>query len=181
MKYLITGGAGFIGSNLAEELVSQNHQVIIVDNLTTGSLNNIAKIKDKITFIQANAADVLTLEQLSGINGIYHLGIPSTTLLYRNNPMLVGKAINEFIAILELAKKEKCKVVYASSSSLYNGNKPPFREDMPVLVKDFYTEARYLMERLAQLYYDFYEVQSIGFRFFSVYGPHEEAKKLSPI
>lgn len=177
MKYLITGGAGFIGSNLAEELVSQNHQVIIVDNLTTGSLNNIAKIKDKITFIQANAADVLTLEQLSGINGIYHLGIPSTTLLYRNNPMLVGKAINEFIAILELAKKEKCKVVYASSSSLYNGNKPPFREDMPVLVKDFYTEARYLMERLAQLYYDFYEVQSIGFRFFSVYGPHEEAKK----
>jgi len=110
MKYLITGGAGFIGSNLAEELVSQNHQVIIVDNLTTGSLNNIAKIKDKITFLRANAADVLTLEQLSGINGIYHLGIPSTTLLYRNNPMLVGKAINEFIAILELAKKKNAKL-----------------------------------------------------------------------
>jgi len=166
MKYLITGGAGFIGSNLAEELVRQNHQIIIIDNLTTGSLNNLAQIKDKITFIKANAADVLTLEQIHNLDGIYHLGIPSTTLLYRNNPLLVGIAINEFITILELAKREKCKVVYASSSSLYNGNKPPFYENMPVFVKDFYTEARYLMERLACLYYDFYEVQSIGFRFF---------------
>jgi UDP-glucose 4-epimerase len=91
--------------------------------------------------------------------------------------LLVGEAINEFIKIMELAKREDCRVVWASSSSVYNGNEPPFTEDMRVLVKDLYTEARYAMERMAVLYHDFYGVKSVGFRFFSVYGPHEEAKQ----
>jgi len=177
MKILITGGAGFIGSNLVEELLKGNNEIVVVDNLSTGSLDNIARFKGKFKFIQASAGEVLGLTELKGIGGIYHLGVPSTTALYRNDPYLVGVAINDFIAILELAKRENCKIVWASSSSVYNGNKPPFTEEMPVLIKDFYTEARYGMERLAKLYYDFYGVRSVGFRFFSVYGPHEEAKK----
>jgi UDP-glucose 4-epimerase len=177
MKYLVTGGAGFIGSNLVESLLGKKDEIIVVDNLSTGSLDNIAGFKDKIKFIQTPASEVLNLPELKGISGIYHLGIPSTTLLYRNDPLLVGSAINEFINVLELAKRENCKIIWASSSSVYNGNKPPFREDMPILVKDFYTEARHAMERLAKLYHDFYAVKSIGFRFFSVYGPHEESKK----
>jgi len=177
MKFLVTGGTGFIGSNLAEALVKRGNDLVVVDNLSTGSLDNLAVVKDKIKFIKTDVANVGSIDELKNLDGIYHLGIPSTTLLYRDNPLLVGTAINEFITILELAKEQNCKLVYASSSSLYNGNKPPFREDMPILVKDLYTEARYLMERLARLYNDFYGVKSIGFRFFSVYGPHEEAKK----
>jgi len=177
MKYLVTGGAGFIGSNLVQDLLKEGSEVVVVDNLSTGSLDNLSSVKDKIKFIKTPVRDVLELEELKGLDGIYHYGIPSTTVLYRKNRFLVGDAINEFIAILELAKREDCKLIYASSSSIYNGNKTPFREEMPILVKDFYTEARYLMERLARLYYDFYKVKSIGFRFFSVYGPHEEAKK----
>jgi UDP-glucose 4-epimerase len=177
MKYLVTGGAGFIGSNLIEDLLVAGHDLVVVDNLSTGSLDNIAGFKNKIKFIESDVADVLSLDELKGIDGIYHLGVPSTTMLYRNDPLLVGKAINQFIEILELAKRENCRMVWASSSSVYNGNKPPFTEDLPVLVKDFYTEARYGMERIAKLYNDFYGVKSVGFRFFSVYGPHEEAKK----
>lgn len=177
MKYLIIGGAGFIGSNLAEKLVKEGHEVVVVDNLSTGSLGNLALIKDKIEFIEAPAMDVPELSELKALDGILHLGIPSTTLLYRENKLLIGEAVNEFIKVLELAQRENCRLIYASSSSVYNGNKPPFKEDMPVLIKDFYTEARYLMERLARLYYDFYQVKSIGLRFFSVYGPHEEAKE----
>ena len=177
MKYLVTGGAGFIGSNMTENLVNEGHEVIVVDNLSTGNLKNLSAVKDKIKFIEAPSMDVLELDDLNNLDGIYHYGIPSTTQLYRDDRLLVGEAVNEFTKILELAKREKCKLIYASSSSVYNGNKPPFKEDMPVLIKDFYTEARYLMERMAKLYYDFYEVKSIGFRFFSVYGPHEEAKK----
>lgn len=177
MKLLITGGAGFIGSNLTEELVKQGHEIIMVDNLSTGSADNMSEFKDKIKFIHAPVMEILEMEDLKGVEGIYHLGIPSTTLLYRENPYFVGEAINEFIKILELAKRENCKVVYASSSSVYNGHKPPFTEDLSVPVKDFYTEARYAMERLAKLYNDFYGIKSVGFRFFSVYGPHEEAKK----
>ena len=177
MKYLITGGAGFIGSNMTEDLVKEGHEIVVVDNLSTGSLENLSAVKNKIKFIEAPSMNVLELEDLNNLDGIYHYGIPSTTKLYRDNRLLVGEAVNEFTKILELAKRENCKLIYASSSSVYNGNQPPFKENMPVLIKDFYTEARYLMERMAKLYYDFYGVKSIGFRFFSVYGPREEAKK----
>lgn len=177
MKYLITGGAGFIGSNLVHDLAQKGDEIVVVDNLSTGSLENISDILDKIKFIKASCSEVLKFKELEGIDGIYHYGVPSTTQLYRDDRLLVGQAVNDFIKILELAKRENCKVVYASSSSVYNGNKPPLKEDMPVLIKDFYTEARYLMERIAKLYNDFYGVKSIGFRFFSVYGPREEAKK----
>lgn len=177
MKYLVTGGAGFIGSNLVEDLVKDGHNIIVIDNLSTGSLDNLSSVRDKIKFIKTSCSEALKFKELEGIDGIYHYGIPSTTQLYRNDRSLVGKAVSEFIEILELAKRENCKVVYASSSSVYNGNTPPFKEDMPVMIKDFYTEARYLMERMARLYNDFYNVKSVGFRFFSVYGPHEEAKK----
>lgn len=177
MKYLVTGGAGFIGSNLTERLVAEGHKVIVTDNLSTGSLKNLKAVKNKIKFIESPVANIFKYEDIKKLDGIYHYGIPSSTPLYRENPHLVGEAINEFNVMLELAKREKCKIVYASSSSVYNGNPTPFTEDMPVHVKDLYTEARYTMERLAKLYFDWHGVQSIGIRFFSVYGPHEEAKK----
>ena len=177
MKILVTGGAGFIGSNLVHDLIEEGHEIIVIDNLSTGDLNNISDVMNKIKFIKASCAEVSKFKELEGIDGIYHYGIPSTTQLYRDDRSLVGGAVNEFIEILELAKREDCKVVYASSSSVYNGNTPPFHEKMTVHIKDFYTEARYLMERVAKLYDDFYGVRSVGFRFFSVYGPREEAKK----
>ena len=176
-KYLVLGGAGFIGSNLVEELVENGQKVIVVDNLSTGSLNNLSEVKSKITFIKAEADQILSLKEIRKLDGIYHFAIPSSTPLYRENRLLIGKSINEFIKVLELAKRENCKLVFASSSSIYNGHHGPLKENLPVLIKDFYTEARYLMERLARLYYDFYGVKSIGFRFFSVYGPKEKAKK----
>jgi len=177
MKYLVTGGAGFIGSNLVEKLIEKRKKVIVLDNLSTGSLKNLSSIKDKIELIVAPVMKVLKIKKIKKLDGIFHLGIPSTTPLYRKNPLLVGESVNEFIKVLELAKREKAKLIFVSSSSIYNGNKTPFKEDFPILAKDFYTEARYLMERLAKVYYDFYGVKSIGFRLFSVYGPREEAKK----
>lgn len=177
MKILVTGGAGFIGSNLVHDLAKEGQEVVVIDNLSTGSVENVSDIMGEIKFIKASCAEALKIEELKDLDGIYHYGIPSTTQLYRDDRSLVGRSISEFIEILELAKREDCKVVYASSSSVYNGNNPPFREDMAVHIKDFYTEARYLMERIAKLYNDFYGVRSVGFRFFSVYGPREEAKK----
>ncbi|RLG97638.1 nucleoside-diphosphate sugar epimerase, partial [Candidatus Bathyarchaeota archaeon] len=82
----------------------------------------------------------------------------------------------DMITILEYAKKTGCKVIYASSSSIYNGNKVPYREDMPIYVTDYYTECRYSMERLAKLYNILHGVKSVGMRFFSIYGPKEEYK-----
>ena len=108
---------------------------------------------------------------------IYHLGIPSSSPMYKRNPCLVGEAINGFISIYELARRSGSRVVYASSSSLYNGILPPHREDMAIGVTDYYTEARLAMERMAELYQRLYGIASVGLRFFSVYGPREGSKK----
>jgi len=97
--------------------------------------------------------------------------------MYKRDPMLVGEAINGMIAVLELAKKTGSRVVYASTSSLYSGQTPPHREDMEVLVTDYYTEARFAMERMAELYRKLFGVRAVGMRFFSVYGPREGAKR----
>lgn len=175
MSVLVTGGAGFIGSNLVDELLAAGEEVVVLDNMHTGSPANLEDLKGNLKVIKASCND------LPGMNmhpdKIYHLGIPSSSPMYKQNPYLVGEALNGFIAVFELARKCGSKVVYASSSSLYNGLQPPHREDMTIRVTDYYTEARLAMERMAELYKQLFDVSSVGTRFFSVYGPNETAKK----
>lgn len=175
MSVLVTGGAGFIGSNLVEELLASGIDVVVLDNLSTGSLENLEGGSRNLEVIEASCLDLPKLDIRP--DGIYHLGIPSSSPMYKKDPFLVGEAINGMITILELAKKTGSRVVYASTSSLYSGQTPPHREEMEVLVTDYYTEARFSMERLAELYRKLFGVEAIGMRFFSVYGPHEAAKK----
>ncbi|NYZ74256.1 NAD-dependent epimerase/dehydratase family protein [Candidatus Micrarchaeota archaeon] len=174
MKILVTGALGFIGSNITERLVKDGHEVTALDNLHTGSEENVSSVKNKIKIIKASAGDIAKLDER--FDAIIHQGVYSSSPMYKDNPHLTAKAIDEWISILEYARKNSTKIVFASSSSLYNGNNPPHKEDMPILVKDYYTEARYAMERMAKLYSDLYGVQSVGLRYFSVYGPHEKSK-----
>jgi UDP-glucose 4-epimerase len=175
MRILVTGALGFIGSNITERLVKEGHEVVALDNLHTGSEANIAAVKAKIKVVRADAGDV---EKAGGkFDAILHQGIYSSSPMYRKDPQLVSKALGQWISMLEHCRKNGCMLVYASSSSIYNGNTPPYGEGMQIMVKDLYTEARYAMERMAELYHDFYGVKSAGLRYFSVYGPHEEAKK----
>lgn len=174
MKALVTGGAGFIGSNLVEALVG-DYEVTVLDNLHTGSMDNLKSVQKDVKFIKGSCNNCLDLGLEPEI--IFHLGIPSSSPMYKKNPFLVGEAINGMVAIMELARKSEAKkVVFASSSSLYNGVPTPHREDATILVKDYYTEARLAIERMAELYHQLYGIDYAGLRFFSVYGPHEEAK-----
>ncbi len=179
MKVLITGGAGFIGSNLARELVKE-HEVIVLDNFHTGKLDNLASIIDNIGLVECSCNSINTFSHdplLKDIDIIYHLGIPSSSPMYKNSPGLVGNAINGMIQILEFAKANDIgKVVLASSSSLYNGCDIPSSEDMDIKVTDFYTEARLCTERIAELYSSMFGIKSICLRLFSVYGPNEDSK-----
>lgn len=172
---LVTGGAGFIGSNLVKALVEREKDVTVVDNLSTGTKENLENVRGEIEIFNVPCKEILELD-LKEPDIIYHIGIPSSSPMYREDPLLVGNAINEFIKIMELAKKNKSKVVYASSSSMYGRCEPPHKEDMEVAAFDYYTEARLAMERLAKVYHELHEVDSVGMRFFSVYGPHEKAK-----
>ena len=175
MSILVTGGAGFIGSNLVEALLKDGEEVVVVDNMHTGSPANLEGLRGSLRLIQGSCNDLpgLDLEPQQ----IYHLGIPSSSPMYKANPLLVGEAINGFISVLETARRSGARLIYASSSSLYSGLLPPHREDMTIAVTDYYTEARLAMERLAELYHRLYGVGSAGMRFFSVYGPREESKK----
>lgn len=175
MSVLVTGGAGFIGSNLVDKLLEAGEEVVVLDNMHTGSLTNLEGLEGSLRVIKASCNDLPGMDLYP--EKIYHLGIPSSSPMYRKNPYLVGEAINGFTAVFELARKSGARVVYASSSSLYNGLKPPHREDMTIRVTDYYTEARLAMERIAELYKQLFDVSSVGTRFFSVYGPKETTKK----
>lgn len=127
MNVLVTGGAGFIGSNLVEAIVD-NYEVTVLDNFHTGSMNNLESVRNDIRVIKGSSNDCLNMGLDPDI--IFHLGIPSSSPMYKRNPFLVGEAINGMVAIMELARqKGSKKVVFASSSSVYNGVPTPHRED----------------------------------------------------
>ncbi|GGM79208.1 UDP-glucose 4-epimerase-like protein [Thermogymnomonas acidicola] len=173
MNILVTGGAGFIGTNLVLSLAGEN-RVTVIDNLHTGSEENLKEVRDRVEFIRGDAKDAPGLKH--GFDLIFHLGFYSASPMYRNNPMLVGEVVNGMIGILELARRVQCPVVFSSTSSIYNGIKPPHREDAQPLVTDFYTEARIAAERISQLYNQLYDLNVAAMRFFSVYGKYERAK-----
>lgn len=171
MKYLVTGGAGFIGSNLVRRLLDNGHEVTVLDNFHTGSKENLKGLDVKIKHGNPSCYSTYFYKEF---DGIFHLGIPSSTPMYREDKHLVGKSINEF---LDLRERYDGKIVMACSSSVYNELAPPHSEAMDILPLDWYTETRLAMERLSQLYFNLQDKQAICFRMFSVYGPHEEAKK----
>ncbi|MFN7991568.1 MAG: NAD-dependent epimerase/dehydratase family protein [Candidatus Micrarchaeia archaeon] len=174
MKILVTGSLGFIGSNIAERLVREGHEVTALDNMHTGKEENIQAIKGRVKIVKMDSGDISKLD--GSFDAIIHEGVYSSSPMYKENPLLTAKVLGEWIAILEYVRKHDARLVFASSSSLYNGHDPPHQEDMDIKVTDFYTEGRYAMERVAKLYNDLYSVRSVGLRYFSVYGPHERSK-----
>jgi UDP-glucose 4-epimerase len=175
-EIIVSGGAGFIGSNLVEELSKEN-KVYVIDNMHTGNEENL-KEAIKTGNVKLIKDDVKNIRDHK-INAqiVFHLGIYSSSPMYRQNPLLVGEAINGMISVLEYAKENDAKVVFASTSSIYNGLKPPHKEDMLPIVTDYYTEARISCERISELYSKLYSLDVAAMRFFSVYGKHDERKK----
>lgn len=174
-KVLVTGGAGFIGSNLVENLVGKVEEITVLDNLSTGSKENLERVMDQINFIEGPCSKILNFDLNPDF--IFHFSIPSSSPMYKEDHMLVGQAINDFIRVFDLAEENNADVVYASTSSMYGPKDPPHREDMEFNPFDYYTEARLEMERLAEMYHKLHGINSVGMRFFSVYGPHELAKE----
>lgn len=166
MKILVTGGLGFIGSNLAKSLKAGN-EIFIIDNLSSGNPFNYKINYDRMFSTYDNIPDV---------DCVYHLGMPSSSPMYKQDPSLLSNAVSDAVKLLEYAKKNRTPIVFASTSSLYNYNILPWNEFMPIHVTDYYTETRYYIERLFELYNKLYDIEYVGLRLFSVYGPGERSK-----
>ncbi len=174
MRIVVTGGAGFIGSNLVRELTSEGHDLVVIDNLHTGTPGNLSGL-GKVKVIKADSGSINELE-MPEAEVIFHFGMPSSSPMYAADRNLSGRTAEEFRIILEYAMLHDSRVVFASTSSLYGRCRPPHSEDMDVVPMEGYTQSRFSMERLAREYHEKHDVSAVGLRLFSVYGPNEKAK-----
>lgn len=183
MKVLITGGAGFIGSNIARELLAQKHQVTILDDLSTGRLENIKKFKSKINFIKGDIRNQTLLRKIfKGIDYILHQAALPSVPRSINNPLTSHDVnVNGTFRVLLAARDAKVKrIVLASSSSIY-GNRKYYgskktiskREAMKAMPLSPYAVNKLIGEEYAKVISHIYGLETVCLRYFNVFGPNQ--------
>ena len=173
MKYLVTGGAGFIGSHLVEGLMKSKREVIVVDDLSSGHLDNITDREN--CKIYSQCIQNLDLETFQDLDGIFHLAAQASV------PVSIAEFytscqnnILSSLKVFDIAKKLDIPVVYASSSAVY-GNLPKGDDSSNQYELDSpYAVDKYCMEKYAEVANKLYKLPSIGLRFFNVYGPKQD-------
>ena len=182
MKYLITGGSGFIGSHLAERLLDQGHSVTIIDNLSTGSDDNLLRVKKNIEFHHGNILDKPLMEELiAEIDYVVHLAAALGVLNIVNKPLESLKTnIQGTEVVLEASEKFSKPVLIASTSEIYGKNdKVPLNEEddriigHPLKSRWSYSEAKAVDESLAYFYYLEKKLPVRIVRFFNTVGPRQ--------
>ena len=175
MKILVTGGAGFIGSHIAEYLVQRGDDVTVLDNLITGSKENLTKISDKINFVNGDIRDHKLLEKLvSDTTGVFHeAALASVQQSFSMKDEYIDVNVSGTENIFKLAKEYGFKIVYASSSSVYgNPKKIPVKEDDERKPINPYAKTKLDGEDLAKKYSEI-GVKVIGLRYFNVFGKRQ--------
>ena len=182
MKYLITGGAGFIGSHLAEKLIARGDEVVIFDNLSTGSATNLSGIKEKITFQEGNILDKTEINKLASESDyVVHLAAALGVFNIVNKPLESLKTnLQGSEVVLEACDKYRKPVLIASTSEIYGKNdKVPLNEEddriigHPLKSRWSYSEAKAVDESLAYFYYLENKLPIRIVRFFNTVGPRQ--------
>lgn len=176
MKCLVTGGAGFIGSNLVEKLVQLKHEVIVLDNLSTGRLSNLDKFFSKITFYKIDITNKKKLldSYFSKVDWVFHLaGLADIVPSIEDPEKYFNCNVVGTLNILEKSKKAKIKkFIYAASASCYGiPIKYPSDEDSKIKLEYPYALTKNLGELLVLHWAKIYKMPNISLRFFNVYGP----------
>jgi len=176
-SYLVTGGAGFIGSHLAEELLKRGHRVRIADSLITGRRSNL-DVNKAAEFLEGDLADAAFAERAcAGVDYVLHqAAIPSVPRSV-DDPVTSNRAnITATLNVLVGARKAGVRrLVYAGSSSAY-GDTPtlPKREDMPTAPKSPYALQKLVGEQYCQMFTDLYGFETVTTRYFNVFGPRQD-------
>jgi len=179
-KYLVTGGAGFIGSSICRKLVSQGCFVRVVDNLLTGKKSNFAEIIDKIEFIEADMGDSEVAQSaVQDIDVVFHEGALPSVPVSVDDPAATHKhCVDATFTMLMAARDAGVKrFVYAASSSAY-GDAPtsPKVETMPCDPLSPYAVAKLTGEYYCSVFYKVFGLETVALRYFNVFGPHQDPK-----
>ena len=176
-NWLITGGAGFIGSHIANLLVENGQKVFIFDNLTTGNLKNLEDIKQNITFIQGDTTNKTDINNLpKNIDYILHLAAQISVPQSVKNPEETFFINTQgTVNILEFAKSIKAKKVVLSSSAAIYGDKtiPPCKENASPACQSPYALSKLQGEELLKMYNLLYNLHTVCLRYFNVFGPRQ--------
>jgi UDP-glucose 4-epimerase len=187
MKTLVTGGAGFIGSHLAQRLVEDGNEVIVVDNLSTGSLRNIEHIRTRpgFEFVEGDIRNAALMESLAGrCEVVFHLAAAVGVQLIADNPVhTIETNIAGTQVVLEAANKFKRKTLIASSSEVYGKNEAvPFREEDDIVLGSTsmprwaYACSKAADEFLGFAFHQQYELHVVIARFFNTIGPKQTGR-----
>ncbi|MEA1905709.1 MAG: SDR family oxidoreductase [Euryarchaeota archaeon] len=175
MNILITGGAGFIGSNLAEELLKK-HEVVIIDDLSTGRVENVENLDVKLVRGSITDPDLLK-ENFRGVDYVFHQAALPSVQRSVEDPVLANEVnvcgtLNVLVAARDAGV---AKVMYASSSSAY-GDMPelPKREDMMPDPRSPYAVAKLTGEYYCRVFNEIYGLKTVALRYFNVYGPRQD-------
>jgi nucleoside-diphosphate-sugar epimerase len=180
--YLVTGGAGFIGSHIVEELVQQGERVRVIDNLSTGKRENLAHLMDKIEFLKEDLRDPAAAAQAAqGTDFILHQAAISSVPRSVEDPMnSMENNLNGTLHLLMAARDAGAKrLVYASSCAVY-GDSPvlPKREELPTTPLSPYAASKLAGEYYCQVFRRVYGLEAVCLRYFNVFGPRQDP--LSP-
>jgi nucleoside-diphosphate-sugar epimerase len=178
MRYLVTGGAGFIGSNTVDELVRRGHDVVVLDDLSTGKAENLIEVQEKVELRRHSVTDLDRLsEACRGVDYVLHLGARTSVPRSVKDPLETNRVnVDGTLNVLVAARDAKVKrVVFAGSSSVY-GETPtlPKREDMPAEPISPYGLSKLAGEIYGQVFQRCYGLEFVSLRYFNVFGPRQD-------
>lgn len=180
MKYVVIGGAGFIGSNLTDLLIEEGHEVLVIDNLSTGKESNVnKKAKLKILDISHHSSFEILVNSISGYDGIFHLAALARVQPSIEQPHEFNKVnVNGTLFVLDAAVKAGIKrVVYSASSSAYGDAEVfPTPENHPTDPLSPYGLQKLIGEQYCRVFHHCYGLETVSLRYFNVFGERQVLK-----
>jgi UDP-glucose 4-epimerase len=178
MRYLVTGGAGFIGSNTVDELVRRGHSVVVLDDISSGKEDNLAEVRNKITFIKGSITDIEVVRKaMHEAEYVLHLAARTSVPRSVKDPIETNRInIDGTLNVLVAAKELKVKrVVFAASSSVYGETATlPKVETMRPEPISPYGVTKYVGELYGQTFGRCYGLENVALRYFNIFGPRQD-------
>ena len=186
-RAIVTGGAGFIGSHIVDELLERGVETTVIDNFSTGSMENLRRHADN-SLLRVEIGDVMQtkrlLSSLNDIDVVFHEAAIANVLKSIQDPTLIHNVnVNETMALMNFCvDKHVRKFVFASSAAVYGVvDNPPASEDMVCAPHSPYGASKMAIEGYLNAYYKSYGLETVALRYFNVYGPRQKSSDYSGV